>query len=278
MTLNFENTPAEILEAESWKRGMGPVWRSGFAFLFLVVGGLTLVCGLCGARVVRAPAVPDPTLADIGRHVENLWLMFLPILPLWAFCAAWFVFGRYNKLDKKLRYIKANEIGKLRSITRWLMWGSLVFMVVVRLLFHGAFSSRGPVLSVADQVNDHLANAGAWVGACVVVSCMVLWVGPRSQARVHGLGQPQKIDIEAEGMTIQQGKQILRQPWAEMKRVVETPNLFLIYPSWVMYRIIPKRTFVTPADAAGFHQFLLDWASGRTTDFAAPPVPVELGS
>jgi hypothetical protein len=46
--------------------------------------------------------------------------------------------------------------------------------------------------------------------------------------------------------------------WHEVKRVVETPNLFLIYPNPIACRILPKRAFPNPADAAEFRRVAME--------------------
>jgi hypothetical protein len=55
--------------------------------------------------------------------------------------------------------------------------------------------------------------------------------------------------------------------WTAFVRCVETPNLFMLYPSQLAFLIVPKRALGSSETADGFRDLIQQWADGQSVGF-----------
>jgi len=154
---------------------------------------------------------------------------------------------------------------------------SFAFLVplLMLMIFHGSETRQNR------SVHDLAVGWVCGIGFCFLLGFGLnvfkqrmlvrkLWEG---QSHLH---DPHTVTITDDGITVRQASRRSEYMWATFQKYRSTPELFLLYTSEYQYVMIPRRSFETPADLAGFQMQCEDYLGGVKRGFPMLPGPPPL--
>jgi hypothetical protein len=282
MTVKFQITFAEFTRARTAHvtARRGRRWVSSLFLLALTAWVIVLVVTHKTPEQLGLHAVnlngPNAT-ATFAAHAVPLQERLIPSIP-WLLLAITMI----RTLIATFRRPRARYIDVSHDLVwqDWLDRSIPAVMIVAAMFCFAWLSAYGTDGEHANRsAGAALASVGtsiAWMSVAGFFSLMLnhqlprwIWHGSASQKRdktVHAAGDRLVVSDELSVCIYQ---------WPAVVRLVESADLFLIYPTEQSYQIVPKRAFAAAGEVDAFRVTAAEWELNQTHAFPVTPLPVQ---
>ena len=179
-------------------------------------------------------------------------------------------------------YREAHRAHARRNKLRWLIRTSftVLFLLIACLMF--SLVVRSTATQGTGKIEwANLKSVLPWLLAC---GGLIVWAlaAPYLTVRRAWLGQPamqlqQTVEISDAGLVIEDEQSRNEYKWNAFIRLVESRNLFLLFPSNLLFVMIPKRA-IPPDKLDAFRIMLNERLTLRGAFPVLPPKPTEIQS
>ena len=217
---------------------------------------LAAASGLLAVALVQAVVRPPGAAWDPVRALVRM-LLLIAAFPLYYLTI--------------LRLPMSRTTEPFVDVSRRIGWPERLVAVNTVLLSAVTLICVLPLLP-SDPTASAGVRAATWsvsilpVGIAVVIGRVYARMYRRRTFNAQpGIPQPRTADLTAAGAAIDTGLILTTYRPAAFVRVIETPGLFLLCPSFVTFEAVPKRAFASADQMAEFRRLAAAWATARQT-------------
>jgi hypothetical protein len=246
MSLQAQYTEADYREATSAVRSLGFTSISTAPYFYMILG---LYLGNMLGTMLQRPYPGEPRASLPEVIVINL--PYALMLGAWAII----IFRRMGR--KAPAFLRPT--GKLTTVGPTFPIVLAITTFLIALLANALqYPTPPPDPSKRQtpplQVIFNLALAFGPMVALASSAILLFFVLLRQTIKRHwelqpNLLRPHQIDLDDESVTISDGTSQRAYRWSSFVGWHDTPNLLLLYRSYVSFEMIPKRSFATPQAA-----------------------------
>jgi hypothetical protein len=237
---------------------------------------------------------PGAAPLPLGRALLNLLAALLP-LCFWALLLGFALLNTYLAIRGRKRPARPlyQEVkpGNEASFGGRHGWTILLALALVANGLVGAATSAGDAEGGERGFARDAVVRVLPIVVIVGVGAIILWYGARGRIRRAWRGQPSlhlghTFEFFDDRVLVDTTQSRTETKWTAFPRVLETPNLLLLYVSDVAFHILPKRSLAGAGELERFRGFLVNRVEGKTQAFPvialgsvnrptpdAPPVP-----
>jgi hypothetical protein len=261
MHLEFSYTFEDYREAnQAHMRRVSAGGPARFAVLGLVVCiiGVGAYALLQATRSTPAATPPAPGVAGGGgggggsSSSSPILDVTLPMLPwLFLFAFLWFFVMRRMSPRKPRSFLYASSLDAERDgrpRRRGYVISAVIVIAGLLLLVTNVYLDHARDAHAAGN-EVHLSDAAFSMGPWVLIF-LVVWIlvfrAIRRQTRRNWEGQPNvqleyRMDVSPQGISVANPVSSSAYRWEAFQRVLETPNMFILFLSTLTFVLIPKR-------------------------------------